>query len=59
MPLVAVRSFGGGTDHSEAEEYRWLNDVVCVGAGEVRAQPGNESPELVFEVAELVWEPPG
>jgi uncharacterized protein DUF3237 len=42
-----------------AEPYRWLNDVVCVGTGEVRSRPGGEGPELVIDVAELVWEPPG
>ncbi len=49
--------------------YRWLNDVVCVGVGEVRAVPaGHPHPltgvvseemtsALVLDVAELVWEP--
>jgi Protein of unknown function (DUF3237) len=46
------------THLSDAEAYRWLNDVVCVGAGEVRARPGDQGPELVIEVAELVWQPP-
>jgi hypothetical protein len=32
--------------------YRWLNDVVCVGTGEVRPEG------LLIDVAELVWEPP-
>jgi len=43
---------------SDDERYRHLNDVVCVCAGEVRASddPG-ASPELVLDVAELVWEP--
>ena len=34
------------------ERYRRLNDVVCVGTGEVR--PAG----LVIDVAELMWEPP-
>jgi hypothetical protein len=44
------------------ERYRWLNDVVCVGSGEVRAvllpsgAPSGEA-ELVIDVAELIWEP--
>ena len=46
------------THLSGAEEYRWLNDVVCVGAGEVRARPGGDGPDLVIDVAELVWQPP-
>ena len=33
--------------------YRWLNDVVCDGTGEVRPD------QLFIDVAELVWEPPG
>ena len=45
-----------GTHLSEDERYRWLNDSLCVGVGEVRSQP-DESTELVVEWAELVWEP--
>jgi hypothetical protein len=37
--------------------YRWLNDVVCAIAGEVR--PGDDGVEIVLDVAELVWEPLG
>ena len=37
------------------ERYRWLNDVVCAIAGEVR--PQDEGVEIVLDVAELVWEP--
>ncbi len=43
------------THLSDAEEYRRLNDVVCIGAGEVRA--GEDEAVLVVDVAELVWEP--
>ena len=44
---------------SDSESYRRLNDVVCVCVGEVRApdDPERESPDLVIDVAELVWEP--
>ena len=45
-----------GTHLSEDERYRWLNDSLSVGVGEVRSQP-DESTELVVEWAELVWEP--
>ena len=38
------------------ERYRWLNDVVCVRAGEVRAKPDPRTTEIVLDVAELVWE---
>lgn len=46
------------------EKYRWLNDVICVGAGEVRVPdmpPGQLTQmdvELVIDVSELVWEAP-
>ena len=40
------------THVTDDERYRWLNDVVCVGTGEVR--PG----QLMIDVAELIWEPP-
>jgi hypothetical protein len=44
---------------SDDERYSRLNDVVCVCVGEVRtpADPQAESPDLVLDVAELVWEP--
>ena len=45
-----------GTHLSEDERYRWLNDSLSVGVGEVRSQP-DESTELVVEWANLVWEP--
>lgn len=49
---------------TDNEKYKWLNDVVCVISGEVRV-PMDISPErikqedvrLVFDVAELIWEP--
>ena len=41
---------------SEDERYRWLNDSLDVGVGEVRSQEGGPT-ELVIEWAELVWEP--
>ncbi len=40
------------THLSDDPGYRWLNDVVCVGTGEVRPEG------LFIDVAELVWEPP-
>ena len=43
---------------SDAEQYRRLNDAVCVCVGEVRAAADPEqSPDLVLDVAELIWEP--
>ena len=44
---------------AEDERYRWLNDVVCVGTGEVRTAPDGNGVDLLIDVAELVWEPPG
>jgi hypothetical protein len=44
------------THLAEHERLRWLNDVVCVGTGEVRSGP--DETVLVIDVAELVWEPP-
>jgi hypothetical protein len=58
--VVAVRHT------AEDERYRWLNDVVCVGTGEIRPQEqGAGGPrkvhghavDFVIDVAELVWEP--
>jgi uncharacterized protein DUF3237 len=40
----------------EDERYRWLNDSLSVGVGEVRSQE-DEPTELVVEWAEVVWEP--
>lgn len=44
---------------SDAEQYRRLNDAVCVGVGEVRspAYPDQLEPHLVLDVAELIREP--
>ncbi len=41
------------THVSDDDRYRWLNDVLCVGTGEVRPEG------LAIDVAELIWEPPG
>jgi hypothetical protein len=50
---------GSVTHLSDSDRYRWLNDVVCVCVGEVRPpdDPTSESPDLVMDVAELIWEP--
>lgn len=44
---------------SDSDGYTRLNDVVCVCVGEVRApaHPEARSPDLVLDVAELIWEP--
>jgi hypothetical protein len=45
------------THLSEDERYRWLNDSLSVGVGEVRVPSEGQSPELVIEWSELIWEP--
>jgi hypothetical protein len=59
------RQVVGAAKHvSDHEKYSWLNDSICVIAGEVRSpnKPPDEMRqgdiELVFDVSELVWEPP-
>jgi hypothetical protein len=54
------RQIVGSVFHvSDSDRYRRLNDVVCVCVGEVRSpdDPDRKSPDLVVDVAELVWEP--
>ena len=54
------RQIVGSVFHlADREPYRRLNDVVCVCVGEVRApsDPGRAEPDLVIDVAELIWEP--
>jgi hypothetical protein len=45
--LPRVPNFFALTDPAD---YRWLNDVVGVGVGEVRSNPGR-TPELVLGVS--------
>ena len=40
---------------SDHEKYRWLNDSLAVGAGEVRTL-GDGQVELVIDWTELIWE---
>jgi hypothetical protein len=57
---VGRRQIVGSVLHlSDTDRYRRLNDVVCVCAGEVRVHddPTRDSPDLVIDVAELIWEP--
>jgi hypothetical protein len=52
-----------GVHLSDAEQYTWLNDAIVVGTGDVRwgnhvdTSDPNASPDLVLDVAELIWEP--
>ena len=41
---------------SDDPRYKWLNDVVTVGTGEVRAV-GADNSELIIDWYEVVWEP--
>lgn len=56
-PAERRQIVGTATHLSDDERYRWLNDGVAVGAGEVRTCP-DKSWELVIEWAELVWSQP-
>jgi hypothetical protein len=55
---------GAAWHTTDNEKYRFLNDAICTIAGEVRvpAQPPTpleqKDVQLVFAVAELVWEAP-
>jgi hypothetical protein len=54
------RQIAGSVLHlADSDRYSRLNDVVCVCSGEVRASnvSDQESPDLVMDVAELIWEP--
>jgi hypothetical protein len=60
---VGRRQVVGAAWHlTSHEKYRFLNDGVCAIAGEVRAPEKPEvtqaEVELVFSVAEVVWEAP-
>jgi Protein of unknown function (DUF3237) len=55
-PVGNRQVVGAATHISGDERYRWLNDVVCALAGEVRADREPGATEIVLDVAELVWE---
>ena len=52
------RQIVGAVFHQSDASYRRLNDAVCVCVGEVRApaDPDQAEPDLVVDVAELIWE---
>ena len=50
------RLIGSITHLSDDGRYRWLNEVICVLAGEVRPGAGGAF-DVVLDVSELVWEP--
>ena len=45
-----------GTHASEDERYRWLNDSLSVGNGEVRPQEDGTT-GVIIEWSRLMWEP--
>ena len=51
------RLLGSVTHTTSDERYAWLNDRVGAVEGEVR--PAGDGFEVVFEVAEMIWEPVG
>jgi hypothetical protein len=55
-PVGRRQIVSSATHLSSDERYRWLNDAVCVGTGEVRSLDGG-SMELVLDVMELIWQP--
>jgi hypothetical protein len=58
-PKGEARELVGSVSHvSDDPRYRWLNDVVCPLAGEVRPLANGSGFEVVLEIAELIWETP-
>jgi hypothetical protein len=52
-----------GHHTTDAEQYAWLNDVVCTGTGEIRPRTGGGPREVVghqvdfvIDIAELIWD---
>jgi hypothetical protein len=55
---VDRREIVGSITHlTDSERYAWLNSAVCAMTGEVRPRKGGEGFEVIFDVAELIWEP--
>jgi hypothetical protein len=55
-PVGRRQIVASGTHLSQDERYRWLNDSLSVGVGEVRSKEDGPT-ELVIEWAQVVWEP--
>jgi Protein of unknown function (DUF3237) len=54
-----VRQLVGAMTHlSDAEPYRWLNDVICAVTGVVEPHADGHGLDVVLDISELVWEPP-
>jgi hypothetical protein len=48
---------GSITHVTDDPRYAWLNTALSALAGEVRPRGGGNGFDVVFEVAELIWEP--
>lgn len=56
---TGMRELVGSVTHlSDDERYRRLNDEVCALAGEVRPRADGAGADVVFDVSQLIWEPP-
>jgi Protein of unknown function (DUF3237) len=54
------RELVGSVTHETGDpRYSWLNTAVCALAGEVRPREDGAGFDVVYEVAEIVWEHPG
>ena len=53
------RLVGAMTHVSDDERYGWLNTVVCAVAGVVEPRATGPQLDVVLDVSQLVWEPPG
>jgi hypothetical protein len=49
---------GSVTHETGDPRYSWLNTAVCALAGEVRPRADGAGFDVVYEVAEIVWERP-
>lgn len=55
-PIGRRQIVASATHLSDHPDYRWLNDSLAVGVGEVRNYGGDDT-ELVIDWSEVVWEP--
>jgi len=54
-----ARELVGSVTHETGDSrYRWLNTAVCALSGEVRPRQDGAGFDVVYEVAEILWERP-
>ena len=46
------------THLSDAERYRWLNEVICTVTGVIETRADGQGSEVILDISELVWESP-